>query len=83
MLEYLCDEGPDYVPLVASNLGLVLGYAERRCETLVERGCIEPVSQEVVYRVTERGERQLEAFRETRGVASALTADDESVTSAD
>lgn len=84
ILEYLAEEGADYVPLVASSLGLYLDYAERRCDRLEAEDCIEPVSREVVYRVTERGERLLGAFRESSGETHpARAADDEPVTSAD
>jgi DNA-binding IclR family transcriptional regulator len=60
ILDYLHAERLDYVPLVASHLGLHLSYAEARCETLAERGLVEPVSEEVVYRLTERGRALLE-----------------------
>ncbi|PSQ02968.1 DUF2250 domain-containing protein [Halobacteriales archaeon QS_4_69_31] len=81
ILEYLIEAGSDYVPLVASNLGLYLGYAERRCAALESHGCIEPVSQEVVYRVTDRGERLVERRRSREDEPAAI--DGEGVTSAD
>lgn len=59
ILEYLRERPPDYVPLVASRLGLPLGYAERRFEVLTEADLLERVTREPVYRTTERGERRL------------------------
>ncbi|WP_336003228.1 hypothetical protein [Halorientalis halophila] len=59
ILHQLSDRRPDYLALVANRLGMHLGYVERRCAVLVEHGLIEPVSGEVVYRTTERGERVL------------------------
>lgn len=59
VLEYLDDHPPDYIPLIANRLGIHLGYAERRCELLVEFGLIEPVTNERIYGLTERGRRYL------------------------
>ena len=59
ILRHLQENPPDYVPLVANRLGMHLGYVERRVETLVEHGLVEPVSGEAVYVVTDRGERYL------------------------
>jgi DNA-binding IclR family transcriptional regulator len=59
ILQYLQENPPDYVALVANRLGMHLGYVERRVETLVEHGLVEPVSGEVVYVVTDEGERYL------------------------
>lgn len=59
ILKYLAENPPDYVPLVANRLGMHLGYVERRVDLLVERGLLEPVSEEVIYAVTEDGERYL------------------------
>lgn len=69
----LCEERPDYLPLVANRLGMHLGYVERRCEVLVERGLVEPVTGEVVYRTTELGEQFLagEVDATTLGVATS------------
>lgn len=64
ILEYLCEGPPDYVPLVASRLGLPLGYARRRFDTLEEAGLVESVTGEPVYHTTERGERCLAAEQE-------------------
>lgn len=63
ILHDLHEEGPDYLPLVASRRGLHVETARRRCEQLVERGYVEKISEEVVYRITERGVAELEAMR--------------------
>lgn len=61
ILEYFAEEPPDYVPLAANRLGMHLGYVERRVETLVENGLLEPVSQERIYTITDRGQRCVES----------------------
>lgn len=70
ILARLQRDQPDYVPLVASRLGLKIGYAEQRMERLVEAGLVEPVTAETVYRVTDRGERLLEEGVEADGIPS-------------
>lgn len=64
ILEHLHEAEPDYAPLVASRLGVLPDFLDGRCEQLVQTGLVEPVSGEVVYRVTRRGERVLEAHRD-------------------
>lgn len=59
IVRYLCDHPPDYVPLIANRLGMHLGYVERRVETLVEHGLVEPISGESIYAVTDQGEQYL------------------------
>jgi DNA-binding IclR family transcriptional regulator len=59
ILRQLEAERQDYLALVANRLGMHLGYVERRCAVLVDHGLVEPVSGEVVYRTTERGEQFL------------------------
>lgn len=59
ILEYLGAHPPEYIPLIANRLGMPLGYAQRRCERLVERGLMEPVTNEAIYRLTDRGARVL------------------------
>lgn len=61
ILEYLGEHPPDYVPLVANRLGLNLSHAERRVEVLVDRGLVEPVTEESIYGLTDRGEVLLAA----------------------
>lgn len=60
ILRYLRDERADYLPILANRLGMHLGYVERRCALLVDCGLVEPISDEVVYRVTDLGVRYLE-----------------------
>jgi DNA-binding IclR family transcriptional regulator len=55
---------PEYIPLLANRLGLHLSYVERRCDRLADHGFIEPVSDEVVYRLTPRGESFLASERD-------------------
>lgn len=61
LLQYFVDHPPDYVPLVSNRLGIHLGYAERRVETLVEHGLLEPVTNESIYTITDAGRRALAA----------------------
>jgi DNA-binding IclR family transcriptional regulator len=60
ILKQMAEHEPEYVPLVANRLGLPLGYAERRCERLIEAGLLEPVTNEVVYRPTEEAQQVLQ-----------------------
>ena len=55
ILQHLSTSGADYPALIASNTGLHIPLVERRCETLEAAGLVEPVSGEVLYRVTEYG----------------------------
>lgn len=67
ILRYLAANPPEYVPLMATRLGLPLGHANDRTAALVERELVEPVTNECVYRLTEAGERRLqEATAETK-----------------
>lgn len=59
ILEHLRREQPDYIPFVANRLGMHLDYVDGRCQLLAERGLIERVTGEPVYRLTDRGERYL------------------------
>lgn len=59
ILTHLSEHGPEYVPIVATRLGLSLRYAERRTELLVARGLVRPVTAEVVYTITTEGKRRL------------------------
>jgi len=70
ILRHLRDERPDYLALVANRLGMPLGYVQRRCSILVDRGLVEPVSGEVIYRTTERGEELLAGDAEARDAAT-------------
>lgn len=59
ILQDLLNEQPDYIPLVANRLGLHLAYVESRCDLLIEYDLIQPVTDELVYTVTARGEAYL------------------------
>lgn len=69
LLGYFGANAPDYVPLVANRLNIHLDYAERRVEVLVEHGLLEPVTDERIYTVTERGRRVLAAVDATTAAA--------------
>ncbi|QLC34178.1 hypothetical protein EFA46_008160 [Halarchaeum sp. CBA1220] len=56
ILEFLADGAPQYAAVIAQRTGIHTPYAERRCEALVRTGHLEPVTGEVVYRITARGE---------------------------
>lgn len=60
ILEYLGSNPPDYMALIANRLGMPTGYATERRDVLAERDLIEPVTDEAIYRLTERGERYLD-----------------------
>ena len=55
ILEYLAAAGADYPALIAANTGQHVTYVERRIEWLADRGLVEAVSGEVVYRSTGAG----------------------------
>lgn len=73
ILRYLAENPPEYVPLMATRLGLPLGHANDRTAALVERGLVRPVTNECIYRITEAGERRL---REATTGTNAELADD-------
>ncbi|MFC7177390.1 winged helix-turn-helix domain-containing protein [Halosegnis marinus] len=59
LLAYLDDNPPEYVPLMATRLGLPLGHANDRVAALVERGYVRPVTNECIYRLTDDGRERL------------------------
>jgi predicted transcriptional regulator len=63
ILEFLVDQRAEYPAIVANRTGMHTPHVERRCEELAERGLIEAVSGEVVYRVTDAGRRAVEQGR--------------------
>jgi len=67
ILGHLAEQRFDYAALVARDQQLPPAYAERRIERLENRDLVEAVSSEAVYRITDRGERRLSAYRETHG----------------
>lgn len=73
MLAYLDENPPEYVPLIATRLGLPLGHADDRMESLVERGYATPVTNECVYTLTEAGAERL---ADAAGEQSSGLADD-------
>ncbi|XVH32497.1 DUF2250 domain-containing protein [Haloferacaceae archaeon DSL9] len=64
VLTHLRDYGANYPALIASNTGLHVPFVERRCHSLGEDGLIEPVSGEVIYRITEAGRARLAGVTE-------------------
>lgn len=61
ILRYFAEHPPEYVPLVANRLGMHLGYVEGRVERLVREGFLVAITGEVVYAITDEGERYLRA----------------------
>lgn len=61
ILEFLAESEPEYPTIVANRLGMHTPYVESRFEELAERGLVEAVTGEVVYRTTDRGARAIEA----------------------
>lgn len=70
MLDYLVDARADYELVVAYEAGIEPDLGERRLEAMASRDLVERVSAEVVYRITERGERRLDAFEAERSSES-------------
>jgi len=64
ILEHLSDHGLDYPELIAEEGPAGLDRTARQADTLANRGLVEQVSPEVVYRVTDRGERRLATYRD-------------------
>jgi len=69
VLRHLDGSSADYPALVAANTGLHIPLVERRMATLAEHGFVEAVTDEQVFRITERGRRAL------AGESGATTAD--------
>lgn len=59
VLRHLDGSSADYPALVAANTGLHIPLVERRMATLAERGFVEAVTDEQIFRITERGRRAL------------------------
>jgi predicted ArsR family transcriptional regulator len=74
ILEYLREHPPEYIPLVANRLGVHLKYAEQRFVVLVDHGLVQPVTNEVIYGITEQGERLL-ADRKAAAAGSVAVAE--------
>jgi hypothetical protein len=73
ILEHLSERGIDYPAVIASGRAFDTGRARQRADDLASRGLVEPVSPEVVYRITERGEARLDAVADGR---PAVASDD-------
>lgn len=65
ILEFLRENGAEYAAIVAHRTGVHTPYAEARIAALAERGLLEPVSGEVVYRVTSAGISALDLHPDT------------------
>lgn len=61
VLRHLTDAGVDYPTCIAFRRDIDPGTVERRCERLAAADLVEPVSHEVVYRITQAGQRYLAA----------------------
>lgn len=55
ILEFLAENGAEYAAIVANRTGVHTSYAESRIDVLADRGLVEPVTGEVVYRLTADG----------------------------
>jgi len=73
ILDHLSEHGLDYPEVIAAAHSASTGRTARRADALASRGLVEPVSPEVVYRVTAHGERRLAAHRDG---ATGAVADD-------
>mgnify|MGYP000740104860 CR=1 FL=1 len=71
ILAYLDENPPEYVPLIATRLGLPLGHANERMASLVEREYVTPVTNECIYTLTDAGAERLAdaTCRQSSGVA--------------
>lgn len=71
ILDHLAEQGLDYPEVIAAANPASPDRTSRRADALATRGFVERVSPEVVYRVTERGERRLAAHRDGSAGAAA------------
>lgn len=63
ILEFLADQRMEYPAIIANRTGIHTPKVEQRCEILANRGLIEAVSGEIVYRLTDDGECALNQGR--------------------
>lgn len=63
ILEFLVDQRAEYPAIVANRTGMHTTHVEKRCAELAERGLLEAVSGEIVYRVTDAGRRAVDRGR--------------------
>jgi DNA-binding MarR family transcriptional regulator len=73
ILDHLSEQGLDYPEVIAVEGAVAPDRAARQVDTLASRGLVEQVSPEVVYRVTDRGERRLATYY---GRSSGAASDD-------
>lgn len=59
ILQFLDEADAEYPAIVANRTGIHTPYVERRCDVLAERGLLEQVTGEVVYRITDEGRRRI------------------------
>ncbi|QDX41407.1 DUF2250 domain-containing protein [Salarchaeum sp. JOR-1] len=57
ILEFLADDRVEYAAIIANRVGAHTPYVERRCAVLADRGLLEAVTGEVVFRATDAGKR--------------------------
>ena len=55
ILRFLRSQRVEYPSIIANRTGMHAPYVERRLEQLADQELAEPVSGEVVYRITEDG----------------------------
>ncbi|WP_225333936.1 hypothetical protein [Halomicrobium urmianum] len=61
VLAALARSGPEYGPVLAHELGVPNETVRRRCRALAAVGAVERVTEEPLYRLTERGKRDVGA----------------------
>jgi len=66
VLVHLSEERLDYPTCIAARYEVPPADVRRRCEALAERDLVEPVSREVVYRLTDAGADRLDALADER-----------------
>lgn len=80
VMRFLDSNGAEFPALIASNTGLYVTLAERRCTFLEEAGYIESVDEATVYRLTDRGVDYLDSEgggldRQFRGIEGNRASD--------
>lgn len=63
VLAVLARSGPEHGPVIAHELDVSAEQVRRRCRELAAAGAVERVTEEPLYRLTERGARTLTAAR--------------------
>lgn len=65
ILATLSRTGPEYGPVIAYQLDMANDEFERYCRRLTDNSVLERVSEEPLYRLTERGQRLVDRDPET------------------